>query len=247
MSLCRNNNDIEGLMISFDTVELTQTKKDVTKSRYLSILKEYDLRSSRYSYAFHSLRIIVSVGSLLVPAILSVQYNSSFESQKVEIYWLVWILSLFVTMSNGIINLFKVDKKYYSLNTTYHHLTSEGWQFIELTGRYSGKKPRDEESVIPTHENQYRTFTHSLEKIRMKQVEEEYYKVNDHSHGTHGDDIVPKTPFKTPDSRDIKSPIELNGRQGDEETGQHTTVFKSEKNTKAGWPAASSETRSVDE
>ena len=76
-------------------------------------------------------------------------------------------------MSNAILALFKIDKKYYFLNTTLERLRTEGWQYVGLTGRYSGHLV---ENTIPTHQNQFVFFTHQIEKIRMKQVEEEYYK-----------------------------------------------------------------------
>jgi hypothetical protein len=72
--------------------------------------------------------------------------------------------------------LFKIDKKYYFLNTTLERLRSEGWQYFSLTGRYSGHFIK---SGKPTHANQFVYFTHYIEKIKMKQVEEEYYKAEE--------------------------------------------------------------------
>jgi hypothetical protein len=72
--------------------------------------------------------------------------------------------------------LFKFDKRYYYLHTILEKLVSEGWQYVELTGRYSGFHTPGQ---LPTHENQFIYFCHSIEKIRMKQVEEEYYKLSD--------------------------------------------------------------------
>lgn len=76
------------------------------------------------------------------------------------------------------ITLFKVDKKYYFLNTTMERLRSEGWQYVGLTGRYSGH------GITPTHQNQFLTFTHHIEKIKMKQVEEEYFKMQEKTETT---------------------------------------------------------------
>ena len=69
----------------------------------------------------------------------------------------------------------KVDKKYYFLNTIMERLRSEGWQYLGLSGRYSGKL----QNIVPSHENQFLYFTHQIEKIKMKQVEEEFFKSND--------------------------------------------------------------------
>jgi hypothetical protein len=72
-------------------------------------------------------------------------------------------------------SLFKLDKKYFFIHTTLELLTSEGWQYIGLSGRYS---PKDA-PVPPTHENQFLVFSHMAEKIKMRQVEEEYWKFTD--------------------------------------------------------------------
>jgi hypothetical protein len=90
-----------------------------------------------------------------------------------QIYWSTWVISLLVTTSNGIATLFKVEKKYYLLHTILEQLRSEGWQFLELSGRFSGFYTPQEK---PTHGNQFLYFCHAVEKLKMKQVEEEYYK-----------------------------------------------------------------------
>jgi hypothetical protein len=121
------------------------------------------------------------VGSLFVPALLSVQnsdsrFTYSGSNFTVQVYWATFVISLLVTIFNGILTLFKIDKKYYFLNTTLERLRSEGWQYFGLTGRYSGHLIGHN---VPTHSNQFVYFTHYIEKIKMKQVEEEYYKAEE--------------------------------------------------------------------
>jgi len=139
-----------------------------------------------------------------------------------HVYWIVWVVSLFVTISNGIIALLKIDKKYYVLNTTYQHLLSEGWQYIELSGKYSGFYTQ---GIGPTHENQFIFFCNTLEKIRMRHIQDEYYKVEEHpSQQTLA--IVPPSPLKPlpfASFRMEKSNHQLNGL---------TTVRKHDPQTK---------------
>lgn len=163
------------------TDELTIYQKNLLKRRYLSVLDDFNVRCSYYSWLFHCSRIIVTVGSLLVPALLSVQYSDSTvintKSIEVQVYWVTWAISLLVTISNGILTLFKIDKKYYFLHTTFEQLQSEGWQYLELTGRYSGILNKHKRR--PTHANQFLYFCYAIEKIKMKQVEEEYFKLSE--------------------------------------------------------------------
>ena len=115
---------------------------------------------------------IITVGSLFVPALLSIQNSNTSTlisaNFSAQMYWATFIVSLLVTIFNGILTLFKIDKKFYFLTTTLERLRTEGWQYFGLTGRYS--------NTGSTHANQFIYFTHQIEKIKMKQVEEEYYK-----------------------------------------------------------------------
>ena len=84
-----------------------------------------------------------------------------------------------VTISNGILTLFKVDKKYNSLQITLQKLKSEGYQFVALAGRYSGNQ-----SFKRSYDDQLLVFSHQVEKIVQKQADEEYYKATES--GVHG-------------------------------------------------------------
>ena len=146
---------------------------------------------------FHCSRIIITVGSLIVPALLSIQGATILN---VQIYWSTWVISLLVTICNALMALFKFDKRYYYLHTVLEKLTSEGWQYIELTGKYSGYHTP---GTVATHNNQFIYFCHAIEKTRMKQVEEEYYKLSETPSQTPGaqtalqdtkNSLIPPTP-----------------------------------------------------
>lgn len=163
-----------------DLQELTPFQRNSILNRYVSLTESLQWRTNLYAWVFHIGRTIVTVGSLIVPALLSIQYTSagqsSPEAMSVQIYWITWIVSLLVTTCNGVLTLFKVDKKYYFLHTTYEQLQSEAWQYIHLSGKYSGHYTK---GILATHENQYVYFCHNIEKIKLKQVEEEYYKLSE--------------------------------------------------------------------
>jgi hypothetical protein len=186
---------IQAVIVSLRTIPLDTLSRDALILQYNLLLQKYRKRVKKYSISFHILRIVITVGSLIVPALLSVQYtngNTVTTDISVEMYWTVWLLSLFVTISNGILTLLKIDKKYYSLHTIYQQLLSEGWQFIHLSGKYSGQKTP---GISPTHENQYPFFVHAIDKIHMKSVEDEYYKVNEANQGSAGESLTQQTPY----------------------------------------------------
>jgi len=172
--LCiRKKTQEQTLFDMFQTLKIEQYKKSVLQQRYLEVLQNFHVRARRLEIMFYLTRLIVTIGSILVPAFLSIQGTT----QQTQIYWATWVISLSVTISNGIMSLFKLDKKYFFINTTLEMLHSEGWQYVALSGRYSGK-----DSLVPaTHENQFLMFSHMAEKIKMRQVEEEYWKFTDTS------------------------------------------------------------------
>jgi hypothetical protein len=161
-------------------LELTEFEKDIIKIRYLSILHNFQRRARNYSIIFFTGHFITTVGSLFVPALLSIQFSDKTTtgniSFQIQIYWTTWIISLLVTIFNGIVILFKIDRKYYFLNAFLERLRSEGWQYFSLTGRYSGHLI---DHQTPTHKNQFVFFTHQVEKFKMRQVEEEYFKAEE--------------------------------------------------------------------
>jgi hypothetical protein len=177
---CRENED-ERFEHVLTTTHLSRMQKNSIRRRFLEILREFRFRCRMYSLLYHVGHFTITVGSLVVPALLSVQYAGAGvtfvdpNSFQAQVYWTTWILSLLVTMFNGVLVLFKVDMKYYFLHTTVERLRSEGWQYLQLTGRYAGTPP----SSPPTHRNQFKYFCHYIEKIKLKQVEEEYYKYED--------------------------------------------------------------------
>ena len=172
------------LHLIYDIHGLTEFQKHTLLTRYISVTESIYVQSLIYTYLFHIGRTIVSIGSIIVPALLSIQYISGETSttapMAMEIYWTTWCVSLLVTMFNGILAVFKVDKHYYFLNTIYEHLQSELWHYIYLSGKYGGHYIKG----VPTHANQYIYLCHNLEKIKLKQVEEEYYKLLEHNGNT---------------------------------------------------------------
>jgi len=159
-------------------VELEPLQKTIIKQRYLPLLRGLRIQTMRLAVFFHLSRYIITVGSLIVPALLSIQNTGSLTLDQ-RVYWATWVISLMVTISNGLMTLFKMDKHYFHLHTVREQLISDGWQYLELTGKYSGFHTPN---IRATHSNQFVFFCHSIEKIRMKQIQEEYYKVHD-NHG----------------------------------------------------------------
>jgi hypothetical protein len=183
-----------------DRLDLSLLQKEIIKIRYVNLIRDTYNRALRISVIYYICHLIVTVGSLIVPALMSIQYMSS----QGEIYWITWSLSLLVTTSNGLLIFFKIDKKYLYLHTNVEKLTTEGWQFSQLSGHYSGFYTPDK---APTHDNQFIFFCNRIEKIRMREVDDEYNKRQElqpdakpsesqgQGQGQSRDTIIPITPM----------------------------------------------------
>ena len=152
-----------------NTLELdSETDKGILKSRFLSEVVEYERRKLKTKKYYDVFRFIVTTGSILLPAILSLgQMDPSKLPKNFDqvTYWASWTISLMVTASNGFLQLFSLDKNYFEYALTTEQLKTEGWQYFQLSGKYE-----DEDS----HQDAYKAFSKSIENIKRKQVEKEY-------------------------------------------------------------------------
>ena len=174
---CWGESEAESYEAIIESIQVDELFKNSIRRRYIRLLREFRARALCFSILYHLGHLIITVGSLTVPALLSVQYTNSLIDYQTYVYWLTWAISLLVTTFNGILVLFKVDKKYHYIHTALERLRSEGWQYLELTGRYAGNLLQNGEEA--SHKNQYRFFCHYVEKIKLAQVEDEYYKYDD--------------------------------------------------------------------
>jgi len=143
--------------------------------RYLRLLTSYARRLYYIDFFHHFTRLFISLGSVAVPALLSIQSPTSLPS--VGLFWATWALSLCVTCLHNFVTIFRFEKKYFGLHATYEKLQSEGWYYIELSGRYSGANgfpSNPVHRIKPTHQNQFSLFVHTIEKIQHRQITDEY-------------------------------------------------------------------------
>ena len=152
-----------------NTLELdSETDRSILKSRFLSEVIKYEARKLHTKKYYDRFRFIVTVGSIILPAILSLgQMDPTKLPPNFDqiVYWSSWTISLMVTASNGFLQLFSLDKNYFEYSLTTEQLKTEGWQYFQLSGKYE-----DDES----HQAAYKDFSKSIENIKRKQVEKEF-------------------------------------------------------------------------
>jgi len=161
--------DEEFIKILRSLSSLSDQQIRIIEVRYLSILRKYRKRVKYINLIYHFTRLFISLGGVAVPALLSIQTpNNSTPSES--LFWFTWLVSLSVTILHNISNIFRFDKKYAGINSTIEKLTSEGWQYLELSGKYTSHHPHP----AATHANQYNLFVNTVEKIKGKQTASEF-------------------------------------------------------------------------
>ena len=145
-----------------------ETRKSILKNRFLSEVINYENRRDHTKKYYNVFRFIVTTGSILLPAIMSIgqmdpeKLPEDFDNIS---YWASFFISLSVTISNGFLQLFSLDKNYFEFSLTAEQLKTEGWQFFQLAGKYED---------YATHTDAYKPFSKSIENIKRKQVEKEF-------------------------------------------------------------------------
>lgn len=203
-----NTKEIVRLLRSISV--LTSFQKRVIEIRYISLIEEYEKRLKYIDPCYHASRLLVSIGSVAVPALLSIQSPTS--SFSIPLFWTTWLISLSVTVCHNLTSIFRFDKKYFGIHSTQERLKSEGWQYLELTGNYSGHHGH----VAPTHANQYVYFLNKIERIKLKQVEEEFNSFKEpekQAQGTTNQTSTATTSGSAPKEL-IPSPLDLNINRG---------------------------------
>ena len=152
-----------------DDIELQKTyDKTIIKHRFLDEISYYEKKRDNTKKYYNSFRFIVTTGSILLPAILSMgQMDPAKLPRNFDMisYWASWTISLMVTASNGFLQLFSLDKNYFSYAMVVEQLKTEGWQFFGLSGKYED---------FENHQEAYKTFSKAIESIKRKQIEQEF-------------------------------------------------------------------------
>ena len=148
--------------INFDSLE----KSNFLKNRFLKEVEFYDIRSSIFKCWSNFFRFFITIGTILISCLLPIQHSGqtlSFNNNDFSniIYWIVWFISLLVSIFNGIHQLYHLDSLYISNENVKEILISEGWKYISLSDKYSS---------YSNHNDAFKPFCEEFEYIKINQV-----------------------------------------------------------------------------
>lgn len=190
-----------------DETDLTNIQKNAIKTRVISVVMRLRARLRRLSVAYTCLRTTTTVGSLLVPSILTLQSPTQPVTQPQDgfsAYWAIWGIGLVVSVSNAFVSLFRVDKNYYTVGNLLEKIESEAWLYLTQSGPYNPEHnpEHDEEegrniTQHTGHRSRFKQFIEKCEILINKAVRSEYatgFKSNG-THTTGGSSTAPTDPI----------------------------------------------------
>lgn len=176
LSWCMNRgqfkNNFKRALTFVDKEELSDLNRGLLKNRFLPMMNTMEVEAKRVNTAFTTFQIITTLGSIVVPALLSIedvalQYNSTsteLEFQNHNLFWVTWGISMAVTISNGFNQLLGLERKFILRNISVSQIQKEGWSFLEKSGDIYGLyKDKKLDEII-------HIFWKRVEKLRYEQI-----------------------------------------------------------------------------
>ena len=155
-----------------DNIDLCKYKRNILKKRYAKLVVYYDNYAANIRWKYNVCRIVISIGSMILPTLQTIQNNENVAFIKDEIFWAAIATSLSVMISNNLISMFALDRRYIMYAVTAEKLKAVGWKYFELSDMFSNK----------SHIENWILFWNEVEKIKKLQVLSEFTDNDDKNH-----------------------------------------------------------------
>jgi len=168
-------------------------EKRFFKMRFNRLIRRLEESTKRSSFWYYSLSSMVTIGSIIVPSLISIQ-DKTFDSQAGEediekhannIYWSIWSISISVTLSNAFIKLLSLDKTYITRNLRLNQFKSEVMKYLTASDIYN----------INDTNLRFRMLVKNIEMIKRQQVLEEYTPQHENPGDENNTQVVNNTSF----------------------------------------------------
>ncbi len=161
-SICKQQFDAR-FMAAIDTLGVTDTERAIIRDRYVEIVVSAESDYNRTTALFLFLTNLITIGGVLLIAFLPLEKGANVSETVANVfYWICWILSILVTVSNKTLYSFNIPRKYILNILTLEKYKSEGWSFIEGIGKYR---------TCGNIHDRVRMFCTRVERIKLRSLE----------------------------------------------------------------------------
>ncbi|NOY58806.1 MAG: DUF4231 domain-containing protein [Calditrichaeota bacterium] len=142
-----------------EKLDLDESQNRFMRSRWLDQVLWMEGKAAKSQRPYYALRLIVIIGGIIVPALVSLQFDPSIQ---IIIRWITFGLSLCVAISAAVEGFFNYGKRWQHYRSTVELLKSEGWQFFQMSGNYRN---------YDSHSKAYPEFAERVENILRQDVQ----------------------------------------------------------------------------
>lgn len=147
---------------ALEVLDLPDHRKILFINRFILHVEELEAKKWRTSKLAAFLNSVVSIGSVVTPAGLSVSHLE--DKRDGVIFWSVWGASLVTGISTAFLSLFKLEKSAQVYADVLRKLVSEGTKYLSLTDEY---KTRYE---LNAHDTFFPQFASNIEAIILSET-----------------------------------------------------------------------------
>ncbi len=157
--------DVDRIKAIIEKTNLSEREKDLMCYRWLVRVENMEKDARKSKIRHYLSKMIIIAGSAIVPVLASMnnppEVSTELSSQTI-IYYTTLLVSMIVSISAGVHEFFRFGDRWRHYRGTVESLKSEGWHFIQQTGRYRN---------IGEHSKGYRRFAERVENILNKERE----------------------------------------------------------------------------
>ncbi|QHG18455.1 DUF4231 domain-containing protein [Nostoc sp. ATCC 53789] len=151
----------------FEGMNLGDGQRHFLRSRWLDQVLWMEGKANLSRDRHYLLRITTIIGGVILPALVSLNINTTSTLQVNErsrniIIWSTFGLSQIVAISAAIEEFFHYGERWRHYRRTVESLKTQGWQFSQLTGPY-----RD----YTSHQQAFNLFAGNVEDVIQRDVE----------------------------------------------------------------------------
>ncbi|MCP9495240.1 MAG: DUF4231 domain-containing protein [Pyrinomonadaceae bacterium MAG19_C2-C3] len=152
---------IESKELGFSTVN-----KTYLRSRWLVQILQLEQDATRARKLHQALRLTTVIGSLLLLMFVTLRFNDTLLGGWAGlVYYLTVMMSLAVAASIAVEHIFNYGERARLLAIQLDKLKTEGWCFLQLSGRYNR---------FGTHEEAFASFANQVESLSRRDAGEVY-------------------------------------------------------------------------
>ena len=143
-----------------DDLQISDFHRTMLRSRWLDQVLWMESAAERARKRYYTLRLVTIIGGVTVPALVSLNLTGTAASST---SWIAFGLSLVVAVSAAVEEFFHYGERWRHYRTTVEELKTEGWQFLQLSGRYHRR--------YSDHAAAYPSFATRVEAILKRDVD----------------------------------------------------------------------------